>query len=490
MRHHTRRSLRLLAALLVVPAATGAGQSLGLDVQRRISEWYGEAQRRAPGLWGIAIADAEGRVLWSAQPELPLVPASTTKVFTTGFARTRVGGEARRRTRVLGAGYVEPTTGIWRGTWALELNGDPTLERPGRGPTLRDLAAGLRARGIRVLDGPLALTSRLGPATARYPEVWSVRHDGRLFAPPVGPVTIHENVVRFTVKPGRIGQRPILVHAAPAGAEELVDIAATTVAGNARRLSLAPTANGRWILSGTIGRRARPAGFSSVARDPVAVLDRAWNAALGSVGITWRRIVPPTRVAPGTPLRVLSEVVSAPLDSVALEVNRRSVNIGAELLLRWAAGGERPAQALTDHVRAVVGPLARVHFVDGSGLSDHNRITPLTQVLYLARILQTPSGRDFPLLLPANGTGTLRRLRRGLEPGVVHAKTGTLDEASTLLGYLGRRDGMLIVSLMYNGRYPGRARQAQWDLFRMLGAEGANVASLASEQYGGDSLRK
>jgi hypothetical protein len=46
---------------------------------------------------------------------------------------------------------------------------------------------------------------------------------------------------------------------------------------------------------------------------------------------------------------------------------------------------------------------------------------------------------------------------------------------STVVGYLGRPEGTLLVSLMYNGGRPGAARQAQWKLFRLLGADGVVI---------------
>src|SRR5690606_24461019 len=82
----------------------------------------------------------------------------------------------------------------------------------------------------------------------------------------------------------------------------------------------------------------------------------------------------------------------------------------------------------------------------------------------------------FPLLLPANGSGTLRSLANGLpERGVVRAKTGSLNNTTTLVGYLGRPEGMLIVAAMYNGSRTTNARQAQWELFRNLGVEGVVI---------------
>ena len=71
--------------------------------------------------------------------------------------------------------------------------------------------------------------------------------------------------------------------------------------------------------------------------------------------------------------------------------------------------------------------------------------------------------------------------------GVVHAKTGTLDNVATLAGYLGRPDGVLVISLMYNGRRIGPARAAEWEMFRLLGAEGVDLRGMLETQMGGAS---
>jgi D-alanyl-D-alanine carboxypeptidase len=191
-----RRSLRptaLLGGMLLLGALPLRAQTLSEPVLARIQEWYGETARRTKGDWGIAIGTLDGQVLWSAQPETPLAPASTAKVFTTGFARTRVGAQARKTTRVVGVGRLDEA-GTWQGAWSIEMTGDPTFERPDRsGPTLRELAQGLARSGVRRLEGPLAVTSAMGPLEAHYPSVWSSRYQRKLYAPLIGPVTLHEN---------------------------------------------------------------------------------------------------------------------------------------------------------------------------------------------------------------------------------------------------------------------------------------------------------
>jgi serine-type D-Ala-D-Ala carboxypeptidase/endopeptidase (penicillin-binding protein 4) len=475
-----------LGAVLI--AAPVRGQELTRSELARVDEWFRQtSDHTTEGQWGIVIGSMNGGVLWSMNPELELIPASTAKLFTLGFTRARAGGGARIATRVIGRGSLDSASGRWLGGWQLELGGDPTLDRPGRaGPTLRELARQLHDRGIRVLEGPLALTSRTGPATSRYPAVWSAEFVGQLYAPPVGPVTLHENTVSLTFRPGQdVGSPPALVAASPAGVERLVRMSATTVGGTRRRLGLIADSDGGWTLIGTIGLDARPAGLSAVAHEPSSVLAYAWAAALTRAGIQWINRNSPPPSYPTLPA-VLAKVESEPLDSVAVEINRRSLNIGAELLLQWAAASQTAGPGLvTQHVRDVVGPRAQIRMVDGSGLSDLDRVSPLTQMLYLARYPQLRGADRFPLLLPANGVGTLRGLRYGMGRGVVHAKTGTLDGVATLAGYLGRPDGVLVISLMYNGRRTRAARAAEWELFRLLGAEGVNLSGALDTHMGG-----
>lgn len=464
------------AAIALHPAPLRAQDAA---INRELDAWYREASHRAPGEWGVVVADPDGRVIWQVNGDRPMLPASTVKLFTTGFARTVLGGDAHRSTRVLGTGTLDAETGHWNGTWALELNGDPTLGRPAvAGPTLTSLAQQLRAIGVRRIDGPLRLTTQVGDATAAYPAVWSSRHRGRSFAPPVGPVTINENVVGFAVGPGsRPGESAVLTGEAPSGIAGLIQNEARTVNGSRIRLRARRSGHG-WVVTGTIGVKARTRGWTFVAHDPEAVVGAVWSRALWKAGIDWEADSIPSheQAAPQQP-RVLAAIASPPFDSIAHEVNTRSVNIGAELLLEWAARG-RPdgPEQLEEHVRDVTGIKQGIELVDGSGLSDTDRVAPIVFTTYLANFPRTLHGRNFPLLLPANGKGTLKKLAQGLPAeGVVRAKTGTLGDAVTLVGYLGHTDGMLLVAVMYSGKRLTRARAEQWKLFRSLGADGTVI---------------
>jgi D-alanyl-D-alanine carboxypeptidase/D-alanyl-D-alanine-endopeptidase (penicillin-binding protein 4) len=490
----------LLAALIgAILPARGEAQELTSVLKTKLDRWYRTARRAAPGTWGIVVADQQGDILWSVNQDQPLIPASTVKLLTTGFARSVLGSEARRSTRVVGFGSLDETTGEWVGNWALELNGDPTLESPdGRGPRLQDLANQLALSGVRRLRGPLRAVSQNGqPAEATFPQAWRRANWGSLYTPLVGPLTLHENMVWLYVRPGyKPGARPTLVETSPDGLKALVDIHATTVYGRRSALRIRRMADGGYLVTGSVGVKAGLRRLVTVAGDPSAVLAASWAQALEQAGIEWDRS-PPATLVDNIPTQVLAEVTSQPFDSVASDINRRSLNIGAELLLEWAAGlGDGPEQ-LTEHVQQVAGVSGGVSLVDGSGMSHDDRVTPATFVYYMANISSTPAGRNFPALLPANGQGTLARLRGGLPAqGVVRAKTGTLAGVSTLVGYLGRKDGLFLVSLMYNGPRSKTAKRHQWSVFRLLGADGASIPSEAEEeqleqagQLGGDPTK-
>ncbi len=486
--------LAVSAALLPVTAwPQGASAGAARELQDQLNSWFARASRSAPGTWGIAVASEDGQLLWAVEPTRALIPASTVKLFTTGFARSVLGGDARRETRVLGVGHIDQETGTWLGSWALELNGDPTLERPMRGgPTLRELATKLREQGIRRLVGPFNVVSASGSAGASWPAAWNPRHKGRVFAPLIGALTVNENTFSFSIAPAsKVGQRPLLVGESPAGVGDLIEIRAKTVAGRSSRLRYQLASGGRYIVTGRIGVRARTRRFTTTALDPRAILQASWGRALRDAGIDWQRTSAISATSAATSRSVLAMVSSLPFDSIATEVNRRSLNIGAELMLRWAAGNDRPAERLTAHVQQITGDYTSVRLVDGSGLSHDDRASPLAFVAYLAKFPLSPGGKGYSQLLPTNGSGTLRKLGRGLPgPGVVRAKTGTLGDVATLAGYLGRADGVLLISLMYNGSRVYAARQEQLRLIRLLGAEGVSLSqdsSLITTQLGGDN---
>jgi D-alanyl-D-alanine carboxypeptidase/D-alanyl-D-alanine-endopeptidase (penicillin-binding protein 4) len=78
-----------------------------------------------------------------------------------------------------------------------------------------------------------------------------------------------------------------------------------------------------------------------------------------------------------------------------------------------------------------------VSLVDGSGLSDYNRVTAnqLTALLHVATSGEHPELGALLTGLPVAGYSGSLRSRDGAGLGMVRAKTGTLSHVNALAGY-------------------------------------------------------
>ena len=198
-------------------------------------------------------------------------------------------------------------------------------------------------------------------------------------------------------------------------------------------------------LSALIVDRARVGGY--VTRSPALAATTAFRDALRAAGVL---VDGPVRLGRADEYSVLiDEVLSAPLASIVRFMDRESDNFTAELLLKQLGAveldhGTSPAgAAVVMQTLAAAGvPTAGVRVVDGSGLSQLDRLTADSLAGLLKVAWADPVIRPVLLAaLPVAGVnGTLeRRLRQPPARGRVLAKTGTTRDASALSGYVNRR---------------------------------------------------
>jgi len=98
----------------------------------------------------------------------------------------------------------------------------------------------------------------------------------------------------------------------------------------------------------------------------------------------------------------------------------------------------------------------RPRWVDGSGLSRYNLITPYTTVTLLEKIYQMLGREETLALFPAGGLrGTIsgRYEAPDGEPPFVYAKTGTLSNSTSLSGYLFTDSGRRLTFSFHNNNY-------------------------------------
>ena len=401
---------------------------------------------------GLLIADAQsGKTLFARTPDELYVPASNMKLLSLGAAVYHLGPEYWFSTSV-----TRPT-GIGDHPDHLTLlgGGDPSLELATGEHSLAGLARQVYAAGVRSV-GNLRLDAHLIGAAAGTQEAgWSVPVVER----PVSGLTLNDLTV-----------------------------------GDGTTLTTTPDTHAALLNLGGDWRTA---------------LERAGVRVTGTVqiqgaqiqGAQIRTVQPDDRPEEG-----LATTRSAPLAELARAALKRSDNVWTEQLYARLGVNTRtplwrPASPL--HARAqelaLLGRAGaetdRLVIQDGSGLSEHNRLTPRALVGLLRYVYLCPLGTELPsksayvqrknLLieaLPRAGTGTASKqaallggtLAGRLSGLDVRAKTGTLPGVSALSGYLSTRRGrVLVFSILMDGYGgPGQdLRRVQDALLRALAAD-------------------
>ncbi len=191
---------------------------------------------------------------------------------------------------------------------------------------------------------------------------------------------------------------------------------------------------------------------------------------------------PSTDIPP--PTKVLAEHISLPLLEDIRVTNKVSQNLHAELALRLVGklSGQTPSfeggVAALRHFLLLAG-LKEDEFVflDGSGLSRRDLVTPAAVVQLLIYASRQPWGEAYRQSLPVGGVdGSLsERFLNTPAGGLVHAKTGTLSHVNALSGYGETRSGRPFVFSIFCNNHDltaGKTLATIDSIVQLLVAEG------------------
>ena len=454
-----------------------SARDTGLASLRRNVADLVNAPQFANAHWGVLIVDpVAGDTLVSHNAGKLFLPASNQKIITGSVALARLGPDYRFRTQLVATGPV--TNGVLHGDLLVVGRGDPSISDRVRGDAmlpLRELADSLAARGVRRVAGRVLKGGDAFP-DANYGFGWAWDDFDYAYSAGIDELFFNDGVTRLTVVAGTTAGAAPTIAQHPARGIVAVKSTAVTVdaptpaagGGDARRLraeleTTTDTASGAIVVSGTI-----PVGDSAtlvvVHRDPAGAFLAAQREALSERGITVEgrtSVAAPARDVIVATADTLVTLLSPPLREIMPYFEKPSQNQIGELLFK-TLGLEGTGVGSADSGRRVVerqllewgidaqGAVVR----DGSGLSRHDYVSPATlvKVLDVVRRDSALFAAFYPALPIAGVDGTLAsRLRGTLAANNVHAKTGYVDRARSLSGYVTTRDGrMLIFSLLAN----------------------------------------
>jgi D-alanyl-D-alanine carboxypeptidase/D-alanyl-D-alanine-endopeptidase (penicillin-binding protein 4) len=397
---------------VTAPSEGGAGSSATLSAStacRAMRKRAGTGNSRP----GLAVRNiVTGKLICSLNPKKKRSLASNMKIFTTVTALGRLGPSFRMQTRVFVSGRVNDR-GVLKGDLYLRGGGDPSLGTTsflrafsgGAGSQINRLARMVRKAGIKRVTGRV-----YGDATV-FDRLRGVADSGYSTSPWIGP------------------------------------------------------------LSGlSINAGYRNESFASFSSNPARLAAKTLALRLRANGVRIRTAVA-LRKVPGSSNRPVARLRSPRMAWMAGVTNLNSNNFFAEMLLKYLGAAFR-GQGTTAAGASVAQRYAnrsfgaRVHPVDGSGLTISNRSSAFDLVKLLSQARTRSFGKAFYESLPVAGrSGTLAdRMRGSAAEGRCRAKTGTLTGVSALSGYCFSRSGRRYAfSILMNGVYSTDSARAAQD---------------------------
>lgn len=311
------------------------------------------------------------------------------------------------------------------------------------------------------------------------------------FGTAISALTLDDNSTFATVTPGTAGSAPVI--SGPGW--YTIDNQIRMVAGAENHLGMVRLPNSMTLrLTGTLGVKAAPVTLWLGIDEPAHFAAWRFRQLLQARGVTVSgearaRHRPPQPVYDPSDARhppavldwhepsMLAELPGLPLADDIRITNKLSQNLHAELFLRRLSrahgdGSIADGQTRIDAMMAQAGiPATSYEFADGSGMSTYNRITPRAAVTMLRWIASQPWGMAWRDTLPIGGTdGSLKsRFKGSILEGKIFAKTGSLNGARALSGYMIAKSGrMLVFSALANDFPAGQDGEASAAVDRVL----------------------
>ncbi len=446
-------------------------------------------------------------------------PASNNKIFTTATAIALLGANTKFSTTV--TGKLDPATGIVQGDLTLIGGGDANLDsndlpylpaaQRSKVPAafafhdLDDLAAQLVARGVKSVTGDVVGDDSLFPHEP-YPPSWNGDDFVWGYGAPVSALTIADNQLKLTITPGTTnGAAQVTLDQHGVEYYTLLNEVRTIAAKAAAGVAVERLPGSRVVrVHGSIAADAPvdteqiaiddPAAYAAMALRGVLA---AHNIAVAGTTLAHHKAIqsgtdfladlrnPDQREAmeiggaagggscvTATTPPVLAKHQSAGLLPDVNLTNKISQNLHAEILLHQLGrhvfcgqgsnvAGARMVRAYLLHAGVAEGDFL---LYDGSGLSDHDLVTPRAFTKFLSYATTQLWFAQWKSTLPQGGVdGTLSSRFPGLQ-GKIFAKTGTLGQSRALSGYVTTTAGeTLVFSVLVDTHLPGSADRSVMD---------------------------
>lgn len=411
-------------------------------------------------IYGCRIVDLNtGRQLYQHNIDQPLKPASNLKLFVAATALDRFGPDYQLKTILSYDG---------RNLWVIG-GGDPSTGDPDMAKARHESltlmfdewAGVLHRQGIRKV-GNIYCDDRIFDQQMTCLS-WGKEELGEWYAAPVAGLNFNDNCIDVTVLPAGKGQ-PMRVSVMPPVRNIRLVNQTRTQTKDTAKIARHGMAND-YLITGGADKKVNL--DSKPVIDPSEFFADAMRTNFESHGIEFEGSNRPEPLSYGTRLEVLA-VHNTKLADAIKRMDKDSQNLFAEAFDKlaghdyakgkepgsWALGFEAVKSFLKHNHISTQG----LNMVDGSGLSDEDRVTVRQVSDLLVAMWHHPAGQAYLDSLPIAGVdGTISKRMKSVA-GKVRAKTGFILGVRSLSGYIFTSHGhTLAFSIIFN-QIPGSVK--------------------------------
>ena len=416
---------------------------------------------------GIMVRSADtGKTVFQYNSKKKFIPASNNKIFTSIAALSLLGKDFRFKTEFYLGGGIH--SGVGHGGLYVKGFGDPTIDTE----AFQEIAGRIKALGITRIEGGVHLDGSYFD-DVHYAEGWDPDWLGKGFCPPVTAISFNYNSAKIRISASRVQGAPATVRTEPA---EFPFPIRNRVSPTLKKSGVRAKYNERNELriSGYVSSRKKAETLELSVPDPFFYFGAVLMQVLEENGVEVTGPIDRRRV-PKWAGKVFTHY-SEPLATIIHEYNKESVNIIGESIVKvigakflnapgsWESG----TRVIENHLR-MIGLNGDFSVADGSGLSRMNRASPEDITQALAKAYDDPDiSEEFIASLPIAGVdGTLKKRFRNLK-GRIYAKTGYLEGARSLSGYVFGKNGRVYVFSIISNGVGTKVKKLQYLLLREL----------------------
>jgi len=464
-------SAALIAAALFFAGCAGTENVSRTDsftiLQNKIDSVFSQ-QYFAHAHWGALIKSLSTGKVWYKRNSIKMfMPASNEKIPTAASALTVLGPDFKFETDLCYNGDITGDT--LKGDLIVFGNGDPTLyshfQKDPR-DLFRSWASMLKEKGIDNITGNV-----IGDDNAFDDEDlgygWSFDGLDSWYSAEIGALQFNEDYVDLNIVPPATADSAVkIIPNVPSKYFTIINNVIVSDTGRTRVNVSRPYGTNDIHIDGVV-RAGSPAFERSPSIDnPTLYYVTVLKETLEEAGIKvggkpvdcddikgWQH--------KASDFTAIDKHLSPPLKDIIKEMLKRSQNLYAETMPRilgWYTTGLGSFKAGKKVVEAVLKNFGiepgTYAYMDGSGLSRYDYISPEEEVKILEGMTKSPYWNDWYDALPVAGVdGTLKNRMKGTAAeNNVHAKTGTIANVRALSGYVTTRSGEhLVFSFIVNG---------------------------------------